>query len=147
MSKQQFLSMVKVVKIWVTECAICIRTDDGKIACEYFSDYPTLQNATKEERTNYISDSFGIHWPDLDEDLSYEGFFKKKERTYLYSIFMAHPELNASAIARRMGISQSLFAQYINGTKAPSVERMNQILETIRMIGEELVHNVTIQMD
>jgi len=60
---------------------------------------------------------------------------------------MAHPELNASAIARRMGISQSLFAQYINGTKTPSVERMNRILETIRMIGEELVHNVTIHMD
>ena len=52
---------------------------------------------------------------------------------------MAHPELNASAIARRMGISQSLFAQYISGAKKPSAERLNQIFATIRAIGQELM--------
>ena len=34
-----------------------------------------------------------------------------------------HPELNASAVARRMGISQSLMSQYISGIKKPSQER------------------------
>ena len=51
----------------------------------------------------------------------------------------SHPELNASAIARRLGMSQSLFAQYISGTKKPSQERVNLILETIKNIGRELV--------
>ena len=50
----------------------------------------------------------------------------------------AHPELNASAIARRLGISQSLFAQYISGTKTPSAKRMEEILESIRSVGREL---------
>lgn len=43
----------------------------------------------------------------------------KKEETFLYRIFISHPELNASAVARRMGISQSLMSQYISGIKSP----------------------------
>lgn len=41
----------------------------------------------------------------------------KKEETFLYRIFISHPELNASAVARRMGISQSLMSQYIMWNK------------------------------
>jgi predicted transcriptional regulator len=46
--------------------------------------------------------------------------------------------LNASAIARRLGISQSLFAQYISGAKKPSEKRMREIMDTMRAIGKEL---------
>lgn len=60
----------------------------------------------------------------------------KKPTNPLYEVFMAHPELNASAIARRLGISQSLFAQYVSGTKKPSAERMEAIFETIRSVVE-----------
>ncbi|MFH8039018.1 MAG: DUF2442 domain-containing protein [Candidatus Aenigmatarchaeota archaeon] len=37
--------------------------------------YPRLKNATKRQRANYkiIGEGTGIHWPDLDEDLSIEG--------------------------------------------------------------------------
>ena len=86
-----------------------------------------------------VADQYGINWPDIDEDLSFEGFFNKKERTPLYRLFLAHPELNASAVARRMGISQSLFAQYISGTKKPSKERLAMIYSTIHDIGNELL--------
>lgn len=51
---------------------------------------------------------------------------------------MAHPELNASAVARRLGIAQSLLAQYISGSKKPSPERERMILTEIHKIGEEL---------
>ncbi len=56
----------------------------------------------------------------------------------LYQLFMQYPELNASAIARRLGIKQSLFAAYISGTKRPSEERLALILDTIRTFGKEL---------
>ena len=36
--------------------------------------------------------------------------FGKKCDYPLYDLFIAHPELNAAAIARRLGMSQSLFA-------------------------------------
>jgi len=46
--------------------------------------------------------------------------------------------LNASAIARRLGMKQSLLAQYINGTKKPSKVREIQIVDAIKQVGEEL---------
>ena len=131
--------MEKVVKIWLTDSEIWIQTEDGQAASERFADYPRLKYATPEQRMNYTTDDFGIHWDDLDEDLSYEGFFQKKNDSLLYKLFMEHPELNASAIARRMGISQSLFAQYISGIKKPSEKRLNEILSTMREVGRELM--------
>ena len=127
-----------VEKVLLTGSAVWIRTDDGREACEYFADYPRLRAATQSQRANYKTDAYGINWPELDEDLSFEGFFQTKERTELYRIFIAHPELNASAVARRLGISQSLFAQYISGAKKPSESRLEEIYSTIRTIGQEL---------
>ena len=67
------------------------------------------------------------------------GFSDKRETTQLYKLFMDHLEFNVSAIARRMGISQSLMAQYISGKKKASDERVALILNTIREIGQELI--------
>lgn len=130
--------MINVTEIWLTDSAVWIRTEDGRETKERFSDYPRLKYATEEQRCNFVSDADGIHWPELDEDLCFESFFDKKDQTILYRIFIEHPELNASAIARRLGISQSLFAQYISGAKKPSEARLNQILEQIRAIGRDL---------
>ena len=130
--------MINVTEIWLTDSAVWIRTEDGREAKERFSDYPRLKYATEEQRCNFVSDADGIHWPELDEDLCFESFFDKKDQTILYRIFIEHPELNASDIARRLGISQSLFAQYISGAKKPSEARLNQILEQIRAIGRDL---------
>ena len=131
--------MINVSKIWLTDDAVWIKTEDGVEACEYYADYPRLKVATPEERAHFIADDYGINWPDIDEDLSFEGFLCEKKRTALYRLFMEHPELNASAIARRMGISQSLFAQYISGTKKPSSARLMEIYATIHAIGQELI--------
>lgn len=131
--------MEKITKIWLTDSEIWIQTEDGRTASERFADYPRLRYATRVQRENYTYDAFGIHWEELEEDLSFEGFFRKKEYTPLYRLFMEHPELNASAVARRMGLSQSLFAQYICGAKKPSEKRYREILKTIHDIGKELV--------
>ena len=131
--------MEKVIKIRLTDSEIWIQTKDGKTASEMFVDYPRLKYATQEQRNNYTTDDFGIHWEELNEDLSFEGFFQKKNESLLYRLFMEHPELNASAIARRMGISQSLFAQYISGIKKPSEKRLNEILATMQEVGRELM--------
>ena len=67
--------MIDIKKIWLTDTAIWIQTADGKQACENFADYASLRNASKAERLEYSCSPFGVHWPHLDEDLSYEGFF------------------------------------------------------------------------
>lgn len=131
--------MEKDVKVWLTDDAVCIRTVDGREAQERFQDYPRLRYATREQLENYEADEYGIHWESLDEDLSFEGFFCKPATTQLYQLFMAHPELNVSAIARRLGISQSLMAQYISGKKKASERRMEQIFDEVHSIGRELI--------
>ena len=130
--------MIAVKKIWITESAVWIKTADGREACEKFSDYPRLRYATQQQREKYTADAFGIRWEEIDEDLSYEGFFRSKPTNTLYDLFMSHPEINASAVARRLGMAQSLLAQYISGAKKPSNERLELIKSEIRKIGKEL---------
>lgn len=131
--------MIEIDKIWLNNEAVWIRTKDGREACEFFADYPRLKFASSKQRANFKADEYGINWPDIDEDLSFEGFFQPKNHTELYRLFLAHPELNASAIARRLGISQSLFAQYISGNKKTSKERRDQIYAVLHEIGQELI--------
>ncbi len=131
--------MIKVKEVWLTDTAIWIKTDKGEEACEQFADYPRLKCATPEQLQNYEVNEYGIHWKEIDEDLSFEGFFNKQPTTELYRLFIAHPELNVSALARRMGITQSLMAQYISGNKTPSKERLKLIYETLHELGRELI--------
>lgn len=46
-----------------------------KLPLEWF---PKLRNASPQERQNWrlIGKGIGIHWPDLDEDISLEGLLK-----------------------------------------------------------------------
>lgn len=130
---------IVVEKVWLTDTEVWIRTTDGREACERFADYQRLKFATPKQRENFTTSYDGIHWRELDEDLSFEGFFRERMSNPLYDLFIAHPELNAAAIARRLGMSQSLFAQYINGTKKPSKKRFEEIIDIIHSIGRELM--------
>ena len=68
------MAAITVNKIWLTETAIWIQTTDGRVAHENFADYQRLRYATPAQREHFTFDQFGIHWEDLDEDLSFEGF-------------------------------------------------------------------------
>ncbi len=130
---------MKISKIWFANDRIYGLTDDGRELWQSLLYYRRLRNATDEERANYEIDDEGIHWYDLDEDVSFESFeYDDQEPTGISRIFLSHPELNASAVGRRLGISQSLMAQYINGTKKPSKERERLIMDEIILISQEL---------
>ena len=130
---------MKISKIWFADDRIYGLTDDGRELWQSLLYYRRLRNATDEERANYEIDDEGIHWYDLDEDVSFESFeYDDPEPTGISRIFLSHPELNASAVGRRLGISQSLMAQYINGTKKPSKERERLIMDEVILISQEL---------
>lgn len=129
-----------LTKIWFDNGRIYGLTDKGETVWQSLLWYKRLKAATDEQRNNYEMDDEGIHWYNLDEDISFESFeYDDPEPQGISRVFLTHPELNASAIARRVGISQSLMAQYINGTKKPSKERENMILNEIKAIGKELM--------
>lgn len=133
------LTIENIKKIWLSEEAVCIETKDGRNGKEYFSDYPRLKSATPKQRAKYTISSFGIHWEDVDEDLSFDGFFKTKQKpTDIANIFSKLPELNISAFARRLGISQPLMAAYINGSKIPGKQRKEKIEKELHLFGKQL---------
>ena len=65
---------VKALKVTVTEDALTVDLSDGRTVSAPLAWYPRLLHATDAERSNWrlIADGEGIHWPDLDEDLSVE---------------------------------------------------------------------------
>lgn len=129
-----------LTKIWFADNRIYGQTDNGKTVFQSLLWYKRLNNATDEQRNDYEMDDEGIHWYALDEDISFESFeYDDPEPQGISRVFLSHPELNASAVARRLGISQSLMAQYINGMKKPSKERESLILNEVQAIGRELV--------
>ncbi len=133
------LTVKDIERIWVTEDAIHLKTKDGKTAYELFADYPRLAKATPKERKDYQKTPFGLYWKKIDEDLSYAGFFKtKNKRSMLGELFDFLEVLNISAFARRLGISQPLMAAYLNGSKRPGKKRRKQITEELHKIGKEL---------
>ena len=130
-----------ITKIWFENDRVYGLTDDGRTLWQSLLYYRRLREATDEEREQYHIGHFGIHWEKLDEDMSFESFeYDDPEPVGISKFFLSHPEINASAIARRLGIQQSLFAAYINGTKKPSKEREQLILKEIRALGEELMN-------
>ncbi|MDB5060379.1 MAG: family transcriptional regulator, partial [Mucilaginibacter sp.] len=46
--------------------------------------------------------------------------------------------INAKALSKRVGMNQSLLAQYVGGQKKPSVKQVEKILMGIRELGKEL---------
>ncbi len=130
---------MNITKIWFKDNRMYGLTDDGRTLWQSLLYYRRLLTATEEERNDYQINAFGIRWEKLDEDVSFESFeYADPEPTGISRILLSHPELNLSAVARRMGIRQSLLASYANGTKKPSEKRSNEILQTIRAIGNEL---------
>jgi hypothetical protein len=66
---------VKINRLWFDDNKIFIRTEDGRQLWQSLLYYHRLQHATPEQRNNYRLSYSGIHWPDVDEDISFESFF------------------------------------------------------------------------
>jgi hypothetical protein len=56
----------------------------------------------------------------------------------LQSFFDFYKVINAKALSERIGMNQSLLAQYISGKKKPSVNQTQRILKGVQQIGKEL---------
>jgi hypothetical protein len=56
----------------------------------------------------------------------------------LESFFNFYRVINAKALSDRIGMNQSLLAQYIKGRKTPSAVQAKRILTGVREIGKEL---------
>lgn len=62
------------VDFTATELVVSLR--DGRRIVTPLDWYPRLENASPLQRSNYEIMPMGIHWPDLDEDLSVAAMLK-----------------------------------------------------------------------
>ncbi len=68
----------RVVQVTFTDDEMSVRLVDGRTITVPLAWYPRLLNATPEQRKNWqvAGGGYGIHWPDIDEDLSTEGLLR-----------------------------------------------------------------------
>ena len=72
-----------------------------------------------------------------EENLTFEQYDLKFEYD-LESFFAFYRVINAKALSERIGMNQSLLAQYISGIKKPSPAQTKRILKGVQQIGKEL---------
>jgi hypothetical protein len=68
----------RVMDVRVTDDAISVDLYDGRTITVPLAWYPRLLHATSEQRANWriAGAGYGIHWPDIDEDLSVQGLLQ-----------------------------------------------------------------------
>jgi hypothetical protein len=71
-------SLLSAVGVRVEDDALAVDLSDGRTVTVPLGWYPRLVNGTPRERRNWrlIGTGEGIHWPELDEDLSVEGILQ-----------------------------------------------------------------------
>ena len=68
----------RVKDVQVTDDALSVDLMDGRTITVPLAWYPRLANATAEQRATWeiAGGGYGIHWPEIDEDLSTEGLLR-----------------------------------------------------------------------
>ncbi|MCA9825732.1 MAG: DUF2442 domain-containing protein [Dehalococcoidia bacterium] len=68
----------RILSVNCDEVELHVKFADGRRLSVPLSWYPRLAQATSAERANweFSAAGFGIHWPELDEDLSAEGLLR-----------------------------------------------------------------------
>ncbi|MBI1899734.1 MAG: DUF2442 domain-containing protein [Planctomycetia bacterium] len=68
----------RVADVAFTDDMLTVSLMDGRVISVPLAWYPRLLNATKAQRLNWrlAGGGYGIHWPDVDEDLSTEGLLR-----------------------------------------------------------------------
>jgi len=72
--KTEVVQVASTRNITITEDALTVELSDGRTISIPLTWYPRLLHGTPVERNTWrlIGNGEGIHWPDLDEDISVE---------------------------------------------------------------------------
>lgn len=90
---------------------------------------------TWEELQSMIIEMVNLTFEDLGHTYTIEEINLEYD---LESFFDFYKVINAKALSERIGMHQSLLAQYIRGLKKPSPRQTKRIVDGVRQIGKEL---------
>jgi len=71
-------SVARAKEVGFSQDELAVLLADGRRISVPLAGFPRLLHANHEQRSNYetLGDGQGLHWPDIDEDLSVEGLLK-----------------------------------------------------------------------
>ncbi len=70
------LDLLEPVSAHCTDASLVVELADGAMVVTPLWWYPPLLEASHEQRNRIELSPYGVHWPELDEDLSIEGILK-----------------------------------------------------------------------
>jgi len=78
MTISERLTDERVTDVHSTDDTLIVELMDGRTISVPLAWYPRLANGTPEQRANWQASAggLGIHWPELDEDLSTAGLLR-----------------------------------------------------------------------
>jgi hypothetical protein len=78
MSSSAITADERVLDVAFSDDALTVSLRDGRVISVPLVWYPRLLNATPSQRMNWkiAGGGYGIHWPDIDEDLSTDGLLR-----------------------------------------------------------------------
>lgn len=128
---------MKITKIWFDAEHLVGEDENGNVYKQSLLWYHKLIDASDEERNAYSFGFDGIHWRNLDVDVSFESFlYEDAEPSDFQRFFLVHKEINITEFAKITGLNATLLRNYINGFKKPSKEREKEILAKLHEIGK-----------
>lgn len=73
----------RITRAMATDDTLSVDLEDGRTISVPIGWYPRLAHGTSAERANaqITGAGYGIHWPDLDEDIGVEGLLLGKKST------------------------------------------------------------------
>jgi len=140
-------SDLKIERVWFDDENIYILTNDGTQKSHPLRWFDRLWNSSNEQRERYELGSCGdsIHWPELNEDLSIEGFYTynkdeiEKEQNEVSRVFHQFPAINITRFAEQVKINRSLLASYVCNEKKPGIKNKKQIEAALHQLGKDLL--------
>ena len=89
----------RAASVQVSEDVLNVRLEDGRSILVPIAWFPRLLNGDAEQRSQWeiIGGGIGIHWPDLDEDISVESLLATRGEDLL--IYHAEPTPTAAKAA------------------------------------------------
>jgi predicted RNase H-like HicB family nuclease len=110
------------------------KTETGYAA--YAEDFPvfTVGKDLDELKTN-ILEAINMYFEAEERSVTLNDL---KITLDLPQFFEFYKVINAKALSERIGMNQSLLAQYIKGNKKPSPAQVQRIMKGVQQIGREL---------
>lgn len=113
-----------------------LKEDMGYSATSSFERrFIAIEAETFEELKINVLDALNLAFEDMGFTYSIDEI---KFEYDLESFFDFYKVINAKALSERIGMNQSLLAQYIKGIKKPSATQTKRILKGVQQIGREL---------